>query len=495
MRTSSLVFIVAFGILGCATTNPVHDYYTDYTSELAPETLEVMLEPSASNPKVRITSDFATDVKQLLQDGYVLIGGAAFSWSNSPSEEKLSAKALEVGADVVVFNSTYSHMETGVKPIVGVTPGSTSTTTSSGYASVHGTANYTASAYGSGGYVYGSGSATASAYGSYSGYSTTTTDPQFYTYYVPYQQQVNSYQIGFFRKSKPPVFGVYALALDDETRQQIQRNTGALVSLVVNSSPAFSSNILEGDIITRIGDYAVELPDDIQHLANRYAASTAAVELIRDGKILSCDVSFGNSPTPSLEQIRSFAEKGNVEAQFSLANRYLHGDGVPQDHQEALRWYQKAADREYAPAQAGIGFMYAQGQGIPKNPAEARKWFNRAAEQQYLPGINGLAMLHYRGEGIPKDYKSALQLFQQASDQGDPDAITMLGVIYSSSESELQDKVEALKWFTLAAGMGHDIADQERVAISSGMTAEQIKEAERLAEDWRAQRTKRVVSP
>jgi TPR repeat protein len=45
---------------------------------------------------------------------------------------------------------------------------------------------------------------------------------------------------------------------------------------------------------------------------------------------------------------------------------YAHGQGLPQDYAEAVKWYRKAADQGYEPAQELLGVAYANGQGVPQ---------------------------------------------------------------------------------------------------------------------------------
>lgn len=58
---------------------------------------------------------------------------------------------------------------------------------------------------------------------------------------------------------------------------------------------------------------------------------------------------------------------------------YDHGQGVPQDHAEAAKWYRKAADQGYATAQGILGSTYYYGRGVPQNYVLAHMWFNLAA--------------------------------------------------------------------------------------------------------------------
>jgi TPR repeat protein len=52
------------------------------------------------------------------------------------------------------------------------------------------------------------------------------------------------------------------------------------------------------------------------------------------------------------------AEAGDAEAQYNLGWMYSNGDGVPQDHKEAVKWYRLAAGQGHAEALVNLGNMY-----------------------------------------------------------------------------------------------------------------------------------------
>jgi TPR repeat protein len=49
-------------------------------------------------------------------------------------------------------------------------------------------------------------------------------------------------------------------------------------------------------------------------------------------------------PADSLSNIRRLAAEGDAEAQYNLGCIYDEGQGVPQDHAEAARWFRLAAE-------------------------------------------------------------------------------------------------------------------------------------------------------
>jgi len=64
-----------------------------------------------------------------------------------------------------------------------------------------------------------------------------------------------------------------------------------------------------------------------------------------------------------------------------LGVMYDKGQGVTRDYAQAMLWYRKAAEQNYADAQYCLGLMYYIGQGVAQDYAQAELWYRRAAEQ------------------------------------------------------------------------------------------------------------------
>ena len=58
---------------------------------------------------------------------------------------------------------------------------------------------------------------------------------------------------------------------------------------------------------------------------------------------------------------------------------YENGRGVPQNDEEAARWYRLAAGQGHTGAQGSLGFVYVLGDGVPQDNVTAHMWFNLAA--------------------------------------------------------------------------------------------------------------------
>lgn len=89
--------------------------------------------------------------------------------------------------------------------------------------------------------------------------------------------------------------------------------------------------------------------------------------------------------TEAYEILYPFAEQGRAVAQYFIGSMYANGQGRPQDHQEAARWYRLAADQGHATAQYNLGVLYRHGEGVSRDIVQAHMWFDLAAAQGNTP--------------------------------------------------------------------------------------------------------------
>ena len=65
-----------------------------------------------------------------------------------------------------------------------------------------------------------------------------------------------------------------------------------------------------------------------------------------------------------------------------LGYMYEEGDGLVKDYQEAVRWYQKAAEQGVQLALVSLSQLYATGaSGVPQDQVESFKWAILAANR------------------------------------------------------------------------------------------------------------------
>ena len=76
----------------------------------------------------------------------------------------------------------------------------------------------------------------------------------------------------------------------------------------------------------------------------------------------------------------SCAEAGDYRCQFGLGVLLNAGQGVAQDHREALRWFTAAAEQGSTDAALELGILYAIGPGeVEQDPIAAYAWMLVAA--------------------------------------------------------------------------------------------------------------------
>lgn len=127
-----------------------------------------------------------------------------------------------------------------------------------------------------------------------------------------------------------------------------------------------------------------------------------------------------------IEELYRRALHGSSLAEFSLAQKYLDGDGVPQDTAVAVKWLRRAAEHGSRGAQVNIGVIYAEGRGVQADYGEAMKWFQRAAVRGDADASFNIGILYENGRGIPQDLDEAARWYRRAADRGIVEAAAAL---------------------------------------------------------------------
>src|ERR1019366_3409079 len=112
----------------------------------------------------------------------------------------------------------------------------------------------------------------------------------------------------------------------------------------------------------------------------------------------ACDCDHYRGRRPDRPIWRS-AGQGSAEAANDLGFLYDNGQGVPEDHAEAARWYRRAADQGNPDAEFNLGSLYDMGQGVPQDHAEAVRWFRKAAGHGDLDAAFDLGVMYEEGQG------------------------------------------------------------------------------------------------
>jgi TPR repeat protein len=141
-----------------------------------------------------------------------------------------------------------------------------------------------------------------------------------------------------------------------------------------------------------------------------------------------------SSPRSHFQAVQSAAAKGNVRAEYALAECYAHGNGVPQDYVKATEYFSQSAGQGYAAAQTALGSCYALGLGVKQDFSEALQWYGRAAAQGDALAEYCLGYAYAYGKGTPTNFDMAVQWWQKSAEQGQVYAQNALGQFYFHGE-------------------------------------------------------------
>ncbi len=153
----------------------------------------------------------------------------------------------------------------------------------------------------------------------------------------------------------------------------------------------------------------------------------------------------------------------SVVAQHCLANCYYYGKGgVSKDYYKAFYWWNKAAQRNYAPAQYQLGICYTWARGVNKDDSAAFYWYLNAANQGFVFAQGSLGYCYYIGEGVKEDHKMAVYWFTKAAEQGYGYSQYQLAVCYKNGQGVAKNHKIAYEWYLKAAKKGN-IEAQKKV--------------------------------
>lgn len=232
----------------------------------------VTLPPPQTPQLFAHSDDLQLDGKRLREQGFIFIGSSSFYGpANRSNAQQAVAQGKKVGAAVVMVKSQYMDTLTGVVPFTTTGPPQVATVNTSG----------TVNTYGSGGY----------ATGTYDSTGTVTMPGATTTNYLPYSIPRNTFYASYWAKGDPQKMrlGAYWVPLSDDLRHRLQRNTGVVINIVVNGTPAFRANVLEGDVVEKINNEDVIDVSGFRDQLRRFAGQQANLTVVRgdEQKILT----------------------------------------------------------------------------------------------------------------------------------------------------------------------------------------------------------------
>ena len=159
------------------------------------------------------------------------------------------------------------------------------------------------------------------------------------------------------------------------------------------------------------------------------------------------------------DEVKQYADEGNIKAQVNLAERYFFGTGTKQDYQKAFAYYQKAAEKGDIKAQYKLGFQFCNGLGVDANNREGYGWAKKAADQGCSYAQYWLASTQTHNSRLNEgeiDFitdDQANEYLEMAAEQDHRYAQIHMGFKMKSPEE--QDTLESAYWYRKAAKLNH----------------------------------------
>ena len=128
------------------------------------------------------------------------------------------------------------------------------------------------------------------------------------------------------------------------------------------------------------------------------------------------EVTVVTSTPMSLLEIIQKANGGDASTQFALGEFYFFGEGVVQNHAEAVKWWRKAAEQGYAEAQHNLGVCYYNGDGVGQDYGQAYRYLTMPQDWK-SSACSYIGEMYYYGRYLKKDYAKAFEYLKKAADE------------------------------------------------------------------------------
>jgi TPR repeat protein len=90
---------------------------------------------------------------------------------------------------------------------------------------------------------------------------------------------------------------------------------------------------------------------------------------------------------------------------------------LAKNQQQAIKYYQLAANQGYGEAQYKLGTYYEEGEELKKDLVKAAELYQLAADRGHITAQYQLGKCYNLGKGVKKDLLKAIELFQLVKDK------------------------------------------------------------------------------
>ena len=255
---------------------------------------------------------------------------------------------------------------------------------------------------------------------------------------------------------------------------QITYDSGAMDFILKIGNDEHNITLYKKQAVNRLVNYSF-MNDDIATaiidalIASIFPKTDKSIESVNKNYDLGRQYYDQKKFDQAVYYFQQAADQGYIRAWCSLGLCYFNGTGLPKDWGQAIYWFKKSAEQGYAAAQNNLGLCYARGEGVPQDDVQAAYWYREAAEQNYGRAQCNLGNCYYSGRGVSKDLKNAAEWYRKAAENDSIVAQVNLGSCYEYGEGITRDLKMAEYWYLKAANQGNLRAQEglRRVQSSS----------------------------
>ena len=125
--------------------------------------------------------------------------------------------------------------------------------------------------------------------------------------------------------------------------------------------------------------------------------------------------------------------------------------------------------------------MYYSGSGVPQDYDEAIKWYRQSAKKGSSVGQHLVSRMYHEGKGVPQDYDESMKWYLRSVSLDNALEQYKLGNLYATGV--LKNKILSYMWYNISAANGRKDGDTNRDNLAKNMSQASIEKAKAMATD------------
>jgi TPR repeat protein len=130
------------------------------------------------------------------------------------------------------------------------------------------------------------------------------------------------------------------------------------------------------------------------------------------------------------ETVAKASDEMETNLEFGIATEFTDKKSKDYNPQEAIQWFEVAAENGKEWAMLELGFLYSNGEAAIKSPEKAFHWFQKAGEGEHpkhYAGVANLVICYQNGIGVAADPAKAREIAQRHKDSELVSYLTLKG--------------------------------------------------------------------